>query len=198
MTTILQFDHIRPPRMGNAGVVGDTVGALTGAPSPALQAEIAVNVTRQPAGSDVFSGLGTDGADLPYSDLASATIAVAGRYDMAIAAAAGFAPTERFSLFIWPSEALEVAALKYRVRTPPSTNVAGLSQYPELSAEYLTRNTRTNEERRKLLREMAFRCNPVTFATHIESLSGDSRHGIYAEGIGLPGRLEDYGLARGW
>src|SRR5260221_9816741 len=94
-----------------AAVVGDTLADVVGKPLGSYPI-LAFNVIVQPSGSDIFSGLGTAGADVPFTSLGSATFSASGFHSFTAAGANG--EIVKFDVVCFGTNALTVPQIKYQ------------------------------------------------------------------------------------
>lgn len=133
----MEFDQVGHTRPRMAVVVGDKLSVI-GKPVgsvPTLQ----FNVTTQPAGSNIFNGLGSSGSNVALSELDSATFAQSGYYRFT--ADAGSSQQLAFEVICWPAAALTVDRVQY-------------ASAGEKQSGY----SRPDAERRGVLRSLAAHC----------------------------------------
>lgn len=107
----LKFDGIDTASGRTVGVELEKLAACIGRAETTAGSLSTWNVTDQPAGSDVFSGLGTGGSDVAFSDLGSATLTVPGFYRFAVTASNGDAAN--VSIPVFHATALTMEKIKY-------------------------------------------------------------------------------------
>lgn len=144
----LRFEKIEPVSGRILAIVGDAMSAIIGAAGNSHGATSTWNVTDQPSGSDIFSGLGTGGSDVPFSSLGSATFVVTGYYQFSVSAANG--DKARVTAICFPAAALEVARIKFQNQSQHSAK------------------TRTNVDRRNILRALAMAATQAGVETALE------------------------------
>jgi len=107
---MIKFEHVEPASGRAVAVIGDTLADVIGKPL-SESAALAFNVADEPATSDIFAGLGTDGDDVPFTSLGSATFALTGFYAFSATTANG--SVVRIEVVCFPAAALTVDKIKY-------------------------------------------------------------------------------------
>jgi hypothetical protein len=110
---MIKFENVEPGSSRAMAVVGDKLGTTIGKPT-GDQLTPVFNCTDQPAGSDVFAGLGpnSDGIDVPYSSIGSVTFTASGFHTFTATAANG--EIVRVDVVCFGANALTVPEIKYQ------------------------------------------------------------------------------------
>lgn len=159
-----------------AAVVGDALATAIGKPA-SLTPPLVFNVVDQPSGSNVFNGLGTAGADVPLSQLSSATLATAEVYQFRVSAADAVYPV-LFDVIVFPAQTLEVAQIKYATKSDRAGDVP-----------------RPARERRLVLRSLAMHATKSGAEAALEGgAAAAPYYGLVPALVGQSSiRLADYG-----